>query len=139
MPPYSPEPGVTAVFISMQEHRFGWEFRYQSLTYAKTGNLEDTGLGTGPVVVDRRDGRLQEVGGRQFGDTVAEYQRMYDQQTITDGPRDPCPFRARSAREPRTTVGDHGAHQRQRPRPIPLARGPLSLLTKRRRWDLNPR
>ncbi|MFJ9021694.1 YrhB domain-containing protein [Streptomyces sp. NPDC102259] len=83
--PYPPEPGVTAVSISAQEHRFGWEFRYQSSTYAQTGNLRDMWLGTGPVVVDRRDGRLQELGGRQFGDTVAEYQRMYDQETITDG------------------------------------------------------
>jgi hypothetical protein len=35
--------------------------------------------------VDRRDGRLQELGGKQFGDTVAEYQRVYDQETISDG------------------------------------------------------
>jgi hypothetical protein len=83
--PYPPEPGITAVFISVQEHRFGWEFRYQSSKYVQTGNPRDMWIGTGPVVVDRRDGRLQELGGKQFGDTVAEYQRVYDQETISDG------------------------------------------------------
>ncbi|MEU6544568.1 YrhB domain-containing protein [Streptomyces sp. NPDC046859] len=82
--PYPAEPGVTAVFISVQEHRFGWEFRYQSSTYAQTGDPRDLWIGTGPVVVDRRDGHIEELGGKQFGDTVAEYQHQYDQQTSTD-------------------------------------------------------
>ncbi|MGW4441064.1 YrhB domain-containing protein [Streptomyces sp. NPDC004596] len=82
--PYPLEPGVTAAFISVQEHRFGWEFWYQSSKYVQTGNPRDMWIGTGPVVVDRRDGRLQELGGRQFGDTIAEYQRVYDQETTAD-------------------------------------------------------
>ncbi|MFF4744019.1 YrhB domain-containing protein [Streptomyces sp. NPDC001268] len=83
--PDPPKEGVTAVVIQVQEHRFGWEFRYQSSTYAKTGSPRDRWLGTGPIVVDRRDGRLQELGGRQFGDTVAEYQRAYDRETSAGG------------------------------------------------------
>ncbi|MEU4097806.1 YrhB domain-containing protein [Streptomyces sp. NPDC026673] len=81
-----PAEGVSAVIIRVQEHRFGWEFWYQSSQYAQTGNSRDMWIGTGPVVVDRRDGRLQELGGRQFGDTVAQYQRLYDQETSTSTP-----------------------------------------------------
>ncbi|MEJ8659761.1 YrhB domain-containing protein [Streptomyces sp. MS1.AVA.4] len=81
--PDPPEEGVTAVVIRVQEHRFGWEFWYQSSRYVQTGSTRDMWIGTGPIVVDRRDGRLEELGGRQFGDTVAEYQRVYDQETPT--------------------------------------------------------
>lgn len=70
--------------MSVREHRFGWEFCYQSSKYAQTGHFRDMWVGTGPVVVDRRDGRIGELGGKQFGDTVAEYQHQYDQQTSTD-------------------------------------------------------
>lgn len=85
MQPYPPEEGVTAVVIHVKEHRFGWEFWYQSSRYAQSGSSRDMWIGTGPIVVDRRDGRLEELGGRQFGDTVAEYQRVYDQETSTSG------------------------------------------------------
>ncbi|MFE7246234.1 YrhB domain-containing protein [Streptomyces sp. NPDC057580] len=85
MQSYPPEEGVTAVLIRVKEHRFGWEFRYQSSRYVQTGSSRDMWIGTGPIVVDRRDGRLEELGGRQFGDTVAEYQRIYDQETSTGG------------------------------------------------------
>ena len=84
MQPYPPQPGVTAVLTLVREHRFGWEFHCQSSTYVKSGNTRDMWVGGGPVVVDRRDGRLEELGGRQFGDTVAEYQRRYDRETSTD-------------------------------------------------------
>lgn len=46
MQPYPPEEGVTAVVIHVQEHRFGWEFRYQSSRYVQT-------RGTGHVDRDR--------------------------------------------------------------------------------------
>lgn len=85
MQPYPPEEGVTAVVVQVKEHRFGWEFTYQSSRYVQTGSFRDMWIGTGPIVVDRRDGRLEELGGRQFGDTVAEYQRVYDQETSTGG------------------------------------------------------
>jgi hypothetical protein len=81
--PYPPEEGVTAVVVQMKEHRFGWEFRYQSSRYAQTGSARDMWIGTGPIVVDRRDGRLEQLGGRQFGDTVAEYERVFDRETST--------------------------------------------------------
>ncbi|MFE1990085.1 YrhB domain-containing protein [Streptomyces parvulus] len=74
---------VTALF-RVQEHRIGWEFHCQSSTYVQTGNPRDMWIGTGPVVVDRRDGRLKELGGKLLGDTVAEYQRAYDEQTSTE-------------------------------------------------------
>jgi hypothetical protein len=44
-------------------------------------------VGTGRIVVDRRDGCLEELGGRQFGDTVAEYQRLYDRETSVGAPQ----------------------------------------------------
>lgn len=85
MQPSPPEEGVTAVVIQVKEHGFAWEYTYQSSRYVQTGSLRDMWIGTGPIVVDRRDGRLEELGGRQFGDTVAEYQRVYDQETSTGG------------------------------------------------------
>ncbi|MGW3242367.1 YrhB domain-containing protein [Streptomyces sp. NPDC001070] len=80
-----PDRNVTAVIIEVREHRFGWEFWYQSSRYVQTKNTRHMWIGTGPIVVDRRDGRLQQLGGRQFGDTVAEYQRLYDRETSADG------------------------------------------------------
>ena len=84
MQPYPPQPGVTAVLTLVREHRFGWEFNYQSSTYVASGDVRDMWVGGGPVVVDRRDGCLETLGGRQFGDTVAAYQRQYDRGTGTD-------------------------------------------------------
>ncbi len=75
------EPDDNAVLIKTQEHGFGWEFRYQSSKYVQSGDDRHMWVGTGPIVVDRRDGRLEELGGRQFGDTVAQYQAKYDQET----------------------------------------------------------
>lgn len=77
------EDDITAVVISITEHRFGWEFHYQSSTWARTRQTRDLWVGTGPIVVDRRDGSLHELGGHQFGDTVAAYQRQYDTETST--------------------------------------------------------
>ncbi|MGF0175893.1 YrhB domain-containing protein [Streptomyces sp. Marseille-Q5077] len=75
------EPSDNAVLVKTQEHRFGWEFRYQSSKYVQSGDVRHMWVGTGPIVVDRRDGRLEELGGRQFGDTVAQYQAQYDRDT----------------------------------------------------------
>ncbi|MFJ9953366.1 YrhB domain-containing protein [Kitasatospora sp. NPDC091207] len=79
-----PDDGDTAVMISVTEHRFGWEFRYQSSKWARTRDSRDMWVGTGPIVVDRRDGRLLELGGRQFGDMVAVYQQRYDREMRAD-------------------------------------------------------
>ncbi|MET7690367.1 YrhB domain-containing protein [Streptomyces sp. NPDC005483] len=77
------EDDIAAVIISITEHRFGWEFHYQSATWARTRRTRDLWVGTGPIVVDRRDGGLHQLGGPQFGDTVADYQRQYDNETST--------------------------------------------------------
>ncbi|MHA6759030.1 YrhB domain-containing protein [Streptacidiphilus sp. PAMC 29251] len=90
------------MLIATQEHRFGWQFTYQSSKYLETRHDRHLWVGTGPIVVDRRDGRLQRLGGPAFGDTVGEYQRLYDREVagILPGPdgctcdppeRDLCP------------------------------------------------
>ncbi|MGP4008730.1 YrhB domain-containing protein [Streptomyces sp. 4N124] len=75
------EDDIAAVIVSVTEHPFGWEFHYQSSVWTRTRQTGDMWVGTGPIVVDRRDGSLHQLGGHQFGDTVAAYQRQYDNET----------------------------------------------------------
>ncbi|WP_351232110.1 YrhB domain-containing protein [Streptomyces sp. NPDC002133] len=95
MQPYPPEEGVTAVVVLVKEHRFGWEFRYQSSRYVQTGSSRDMRVGTGPVVVDRRHGRLEDLGGRQLSLSASVFSTK--RRLSTESP-DPCPLRARRGR-----------------------------------------
>ena len=47
---------------AIEEHEFGWVFRYDSARHIETGDFRDGLVGNAPLIVDRHSGQILETG-----------------------------------------------------------------------------
>ncbi len=61
------------------EQSYGWVFFYNSRRYLETGDIMFAFAGNGPVVVERKDGTVTELGsGRSVEDELRDFEIARD-------------------------------------------------------------
>jgi hypothetical protein len=70
LPDYK-DPEVNLLIVAEREYDFGWVFDFNTRKYVESGDILESLLGNGPLIVDRNDGHIYTIPGS--GSSREEY------------------------------------------------------------------